>query len=69
MENEVMVVSKDAFKIKALDHYAPELVSGWWMDKALFTQEKGDAMQKVHLRPNLYCRITSHRIQFFLGAT
>ena len=44
-----MVVSKDAFKIKALDHYAPELVTGWWMDKGLFTQEKGDAMQKVRV--------------------
>ena len=41
--------------MKALDHFAPDIVTGWWMDKGLFTQAKGDAMRKVYQEiPDIY---------------
>jgi len=55
LEKEVIVVSRDAFKLKALDYYGPELVSGWWMDTSLFTPTKGNEIRKVyHEIPDIY---------------
>lgn len=48
LQNDVIVVSRDAFKLKAFTSYAPEIASGWWMDSSLFTPSKGNSMLKTY---------------------
>lgn len=45
LENDVFVVSRDAFKLKFLNYYNPNIAIGWWLDAKMFDPLKASAIK------------------------
>ena len=48
LENDVIVVSKDAFKLKALNHFSQNIVLGWLIDELYFVGKQPEKIKSQY---------------------